>query len=42
MMFTGFHGSYAQVTDQDRFATATAGRAIERADVSSQDFQVRG
>ncbi len=41
MLFTVFHGSYAQITDQDRFATATAGRSIERADVSSQDFQVR-
>jgi len=40
--FTGFAGSYAQVTDQDRFATATAGRTIERADVSAKDFQVRG
>lgn len=39
---TGFMGSYAQVTDQDRFATATNGRVIERADVSAKDFQVRG
>jgi outer membrane receptor protein involved in Fe transport len=38
---TGFAGSYAQVTDQDRFATDTAGRSIERADVSAKDFQVR-
>jgi outer membrane receptor protein involved in Fe transport len=42
MLFTVFHGSYAQVTDQDRLATATAPRSIERADVSSRDFQVRG
>lgn len=42
MLFTVFHGSYAQVTDQDRFATAAAGRSIERAGVSSRDFQVRG
>ena len=42
MLFTVFHGAYAQVTDQDRFATATVGRSIERADVSSRDFQVRG
>lgn len=42
MLFIVFHGSYAQETDQDRFATATAGRSIERADVSSKDFQVRG
>jgi outer membrane receptor protein involved in Fe transport len=40
--FTGFAGSYAQVTDQDRFATATTGRSIERADVSAKDFHVRG
>ena len=42
LVFTGFAGSYAQVTDQDRFATATTGRSIERADVSAKDFQVRG
>ena len=35
-------GSYAQITDQDRFATATTGRSVERADVSARDFQVRG
>jgi outer membrane receptor protein involved in Fe transport len=40
--FTGFVGSYAQVTDQDRFATATVGRTIERAEVSARDFHVRG
>jgi outer membrane receptor protein involved in Fe transport len=40
--FTGFLGSYSQVTDQDRFATATTGRSIERADVSANDFHVRG
>ena len=39
---TGFLGTYDQVTDQDRFATATAGRSIERADVSAKDFHVRG
>lgn len=38
---TGFLGSYAQVTDQDRFATSTSARSIERADVSARDFQVR-
>ena len=38
---TGFAGSHAQVTDQDRFATATTGRTIERADVSAKDFGVR-
>jgi hemoglobin/transferrin/lactoferrin receptor protein len=36
-----FVGSYAQVTDQDRLATATTGRSLERADVSARDFQVR-
>ena len=40
--FTGFAGSYAQVTDQDRFATSTAARRVERADVSARDFHVRG
>jgi outer membrane receptor protein involved in Fe transport len=39
---SGFLGSYAQVTDQARFPTAVAPRAVERADVSSRDFQVRG
>lgn len=39
---TGFVGSYAQITDQDRFATATRPRSVERADVTSKDFQVRG
>lgn len=38
---TGFFGSSAIVTDQDRFATATATRQIERADVSARDFHVR-
>jgi iron complex outermembrane receptor protein len=38
---TGFLGSHAQVTDQDRFATATTGRSVERADVSAKDFHVR-
>ena len=40
--FTGFLGAYEQRTDQDRFATATAGRSIERADVSANDFHVKG
>ena len=39
---TGFVGRYDQRTDQDRFATATTGRSIERADVSANDFHVRG
>jgi outer membrane receptor protein involved in Fe transport len=42
VLFTGFAGTYAQVTDQDRFPTATSPRSIERADVSATDFQVRG
>ncbi|MEZ5287521.1 MAG: TonB-dependent receptor [Vicinamibacterales bacterium] len=36
-----FLGTYEQRTDQDRFATATAGRTIERADISAKDFGVR-
>jgi outer membrane receptor protein involved in Fe transport len=36
-----FVGSYCQVTDQDRFATATKGRTLERADYDANDFQVR-
>ena len=40
--FTGFLGTYEQRTDQDRFATATTGRSIERADVSANDFHVKG
>jgi outer membrane receptor protein involved in Fe transport len=39
---TGFLGTYDQTTDQDRLATATAGRTVERADVSANDFHVRG
>ena len=38
----GFLGSYAIVTDQDRSATASAVRSVERADVSARDFHVRG
>jgi hemoglobin/transferrin/lactoferrin receptor protein len=41
LALTGFLGAYEQRTDQDRFATATTGRSIERADVSANDFQVR-
>ena len=37
-----FYGHYAQVTDQDRFATATTARSVERADISAHDFQFRG
>jgi hemoglobin/transferrin/lactoferrin receptor protein len=42
LAFTGFVGTYGQRTDQDRLATATAGRSIERADVSANDFHVKG
>src|SRR5918994_3369445 len=40
--FTGFLGSYEQRTDQDRFATTSTGRSIERADVAANDFHVKG
>jgi iron complex outermembrane receptor protein len=36
-----FYGTYDQRTDQDRFATATTGRTIERADISAKDWGVR-
>ncbi len=39
---TSFIGSHTQVTDQDRFATATTGRTIERANVTAKDIEVRG
>jgi outer membrane receptor protein involved in Fe transport len=39
---TAFLGSYAQTTDQDRYATATTPRSIERADVTARDYQLRG
>lgn len=39
---TTFLGAYEQRTDQETFATSTAGRTIERADVSANDFQVKG
>jgi hemoglobin/transferrin/lactoferrin receptor protein len=38
----GFFGASDQRTDQDRFATATTGRSIERADVSANDFHIKG
>jgi outer membrane receptor protein involved in Fe transport len=41
MGVNAFLGSYSQVTDQDRFATSTTPRSVERADVSARDFQVR-
>ena len=39
---TAFLGTYSVVTDQDRPATATSTRRIERADVAAKDFHVRG
>ena len=42
VMLTAFAGRYAQVTDQERRPTATTPRSIERADISANDFQVRG
>jgi outer membrane receptor protein involved in Fe transport len=39
---TGFVGTFDQRTDQDRLAVATTGRSIERADVSANDFHVKG
>lgn len=41
VIVNGFFGTYAQRTDQDRFATATSGRTLARADVSANDFGVR-
>lgn len=42
MAVTGFLGTSDQRTDQDRFATATTGRSIDRSDVSANDFHVKG
>ena len=36
-----FLGRHALITDQDRFATGTRARSIERADVRASDFHVR-
>ena len=41
LSLTGFLGSSGIVTDQDRFATPTSPRSVERADVSARDYQVR-
>jgi len=38
---TAFFGTYAVITDQDRFATASAPRSVERAEVAAKDFHVR-
>lgn len=37
----GFVGTFEQRTDQDRMATTTVTRRIERADVSARDFSLR-
>lgn len=42
LLFTGFGGASTQVTDQDRAATATTARRIDRADLRAKDFHVRG
>lgn len=39
---TAFVGRYAIVTDQDRLATPSRPRSVERADVAAKDFHVRG
>lgn len=36
-----FLGTYAHSTNQERFPTSTAGRGLERSDVSARDFQMR-
>jgi outer membrane receptor protein involved in Fe transport len=38
---TGFVGAFEQRTDQDRAATSSSVRNIERADVSARDFHVK-
>ncbi|MGH9367092.1 MAG: TonB-dependent receptor [Thermoanaerobaculia bacterium] len=38
---SAFLGTYELVTDQDRFATPTEPRSVERADVSARDFEAR-
>ena len=42
IIISAFGGRYRQMTDQDRFATASRGRSLERSDYSASDFQVRG
>jgi len=39
---TAFAGRHSLVTDQDRYATATTPRNVERAEVSASDFHLRG
>jgi hemoglobin/transferrin/lactoferrin receptor protein len=38
---TGFIGTFKQRTDQDRVATSSRPRSVERADVSAEDFHVK-
>ncbi|HNV02119.1 MAG TPA: TonB-dependent receptor [Vicinamibacterales bacterium] len=42
IVLSAFGGRYRQMTDQDRFATASKGRSLERADYAADDFQIRG
>ena len=42
IVLNAFGGRYRQMTDQDRFATASRGRSLERGDYEADDFQVRG
>lgn len=39
---SAFFGRHSVITDQDRFATDSDPRSIERADVAANDFHVRG
>jgi hemoglobin/transferrin/lactoferrin receptor protein len=41
ILLTGFLGGYEQRTDQFRFATASSGQTVERADISAKDFHVK-
>lgn len=41
MSLTAFVGTWDQRTDQDRYATATTARSVERADVAANDFHVK-
>jgi outer membrane receptor protein involved in Fe transport len=41
ILLTGFLGTSDQRTEQDTLPTAVAGRAIERADVSANDFHLK-
>lgn len=41
MRVTAFVGTTEQRTDQDRFATSSRARSVERADISAKDFGLR-